>query len=232
MLTFGLIRPHKRLGTQGSIKAVHGIVAGAVVLVLMAIALVVWYVHRPATASNNKAALTQTYCSSTGKVCFSYPKGWQVKVDSQSQVTLTDQSTETTVQYSPQLISASDPCAAGTCLFKTLSAEISNGFSNANDIAGIFQNKGTNTFTPEYFLVATKQLLNAGLGSGGTTVDAKQTALDLGFVNGSLTQLNQSLEVVPPPSMSFTSLTAAQNWLSGPSAKTAIAVVNSARPKS
>ena len=209
-------RPNKKLG----------IATGVLAVVVVGILLTIWYAHRP--VGNGATSLTQSYCSTQGKVCLSYPKNWQLSVTDHRQATLTDKATGTTVQYSPQLISASDPCGAGECLFKTLSAVISNGFSNANDISGVFQ-QGSKTFIPEYFLVATTQLLNKGLGSVGTTVDVGQTGLDLGFINGSLKQYDQTLEVDPPSAKTFTSLAAAQSWLHSPAAETAIAIVNSAR---
>lgn len=205
-----------------------GIAVGISAVVVIGIVLVIWYAHRP--TGNSVSGLTQSYCSTTGKVCVSYPKHWRLTVNAHGQTTMTDESAGTAVQYSPQLYSASDPCGAGSCLFKTLSAVISNGFSNANDVSGVFQ-QGNKTFIPEYFLVATTQLLNKGLGSVGTTVDIGQTSLDLGFINGSLTQYDQSLEISPPNSTTFTSLDAAQNWLHSASAETAIAIVNSARPQ-
>lgn len=213
-----MIRPNKKTG----------IAVGVLAVVVIGIVLVIWQAHR--STGNGVSSLAQTYCSVEGKVCVSYPKNWRLTVTTHGQATITDQTTGTSILYSPQLYSASDPCGAGACLFKTLSAVISNGFSNANDISGVFQ-QGSKTFIPEYFLVATTQLLDKGLGSVGTTVDIKQTSLDLGFINGSLTQLDQSLEISPPTAMTFTSLDAAQNWLHSASAETAIAIVNSARPQ-
>ena len=201
---------------------------GIPLIVVIGIVVAAWFVHHK--AKNDTDSLTQTYCSSIGKVCISHPKNWQVSTNANGQASFTDKTSGTTVQYSPQLISASDPCGPGDCLFKTLSAVISSGFSNANDVSGVFQ-QGNKTYIPQYFLVATTQLLNKGLGSVGTTVDIKATGLDLGFVNGSLSQYDQTLEVSPPNSTTFSTQAAAQNWLHSASAETAIAIVNSARPQ-
>lgn len=205
-----------------------GITTVVLVVVVIGIVLGIWYAHRP--AGNDVSTLTQTYCGAMGKVCISYPKHWRLAVNANGQASLTDQTTGASVQYSPQLFSVSDPCGAGSCKFKMLSAVISNGFSNANDVSGVFQ-EGNKTFIPEYFLVATTQLLDKGLGSVGSTIDIGQTSLDLGFINGSLKQLDQSLEINPPASMTFSSLNAAQTWLHTTAAETAIAIVNSARPQ-
>jgi hypothetical protein len=114
-------------------------------------------------------------------------------------------------------------------LFEALSANISNGFSNGNDVAGVFQNTKTSTYSPEYCLISTAQLLSYGL-KVNANVDIK-TMFSPTFVNEAVPGADQLLEVVPPANASFNSANAATAWLHSSAAQTAESIVNSARLK-
>lgn len=205
--------------------------ASAMIVVLLLIILAVLIVLIVIKLGKNNAPASSTgsdkqYCSTTGKVCLSYPGSWKLNYYGSS-VQISDPSTQTTVDYKPGGVSSTVSCSPGACLFTTLSAVISNGFSNANDIAGVFNDTQTNSYVPEFFLMSTNQVLDYGIRLNNT-VDIKQIVNPV-FVNNAVSKLDQQLKILPGSNLSFSSLASAKSWLHSSDAQQAEAIVNSAR---
>jgi hypothetical protein len=209
--------------TENKGAAQTKLLVGLIILIVVAIAGVLIYRH--AHHSTPPTALSETYCNEGGGVCISYPQSWSAHTNNDG-VTITNPSTGTGVLYTHTLISVADPCSK-VCTFSTISALISNGFSNGNNIGGVYQN-GPDSYTPEYFLMATTQVLNDGLRLG-TTTTLNSTGVEPTFTNEANATYTQSLQVTPPAQTTFTTMAAARAWLTSSDAQTAEAIVNSAR---
>lgn len=182
--------------------------------------------HKNPTPSSDTVPLGKSYCNSVGQVCFSYPKSWSITSTASSAI-VTDPSGNTKIVYSTSLPAADATCPANTCQFTGLSAIISNGFPNGNDVAGTLYNTTTRSYLPEYFLISSTQLLHDGL-AVDSTVNLHAPFLPT-FINTNKPALTQTLMAEFSPSQSYTNLAASKTWFSSSSAKLATDIINSAR---
>lgn len=212
-----------KLGSKGSASIISVIVLLIILVVL--IFLIVAKLGK-SDSSGSSSSSGKVYCSITGKVCLTYPENWKLSYYGSS-VEISNPSTQTTVVYKPGGVSSTVACSPGACIFTTLSAVISNGFSNGNDIAGVFNDTQTNSYVPEFFLMSTNQVLDYGIRLD-YAVDIKQIVNPV-FVNEAVANLSQQLKILPGINLSFNSLNNAKNWLHSSDAQQAEAIVNSAR---
>lgn len=202
-------------------KTAQALVAAGICIVILILGGIIYHMH-----NTKVTTVSATYCNTQGDICLSYPKTWKVTTDSGT-TTLMDNATGIGVLYSPTSSVSSVPCTAGNCVFTGLSTIISSGFSNGDDVAGVFQDKQLGTYTPEYFLIATPQLILDGL-KVGSAIDLKQT-LEPTFINTVKASAVQTLKVISNPQRTFNSTASSQAWLASAGAQTAEAVINSAR---
>lgn len=187
--------------------------------------------QQPSSQQTDKYAGWQTFCSSTGGLCFRYPADWQKTETAgadpaSTTVTIASPSNAVAVVYTPVVVGVGGHCNPNTCFFTAASITplSSSQAAGLSVVKGVYTNNGTGAILADYFLDSTDKLAPYNL--------KVNQRVDVGFFADLFTSpLNsaalEELRVKSVPDNGFASEAEASAWLAKPEVVTAGNILSS-----